>query len=80
MKNGGFSMRYYYYGNPEKETIPEEKSDMYAEEVSFSAGTEENSLSTTSSKTEIFGDLVIEEDTVYEIDRECLKCRENKMS
>lgn len=72
-------MRYYYYGNPERETIPEEKERLNGMAVKLSRGKERYPLSAAASKTEIVGDLVIEEDTVYEIDRECLKCRERKM-
>ena len=66
-------MRYYYYGNPDTETVPKENIHFLSSRVN--ASDSEQSLSMTAQKTEIVGDLVIEEDTVYEIDRECLKCR-----
>lgn len=70
-------MRYYYYGNPEIKTVPNENNISNASQAVI--GDKKPALSMMAQKREIIGDLVIEEDTVYEIDRECLKCRERNI-
>lgn len=69
-------MRYYYYGNPEEEAGSKDKPHGRPGYKKINDDTGKQTLLAAHSKTEVYGDLVIEEDTVYEIDRECLKCRE----
>lgn len=57
-------MRYYYYGN---QSDPEQKQSIHAMHVSDS-----QSVRTVKPADR---DLIIEDDTIYEIDRECLRCR-----
>ncbi|MDD7403331.1 MAG: hypothetical protein SO170_03640 [Butyribacter sp.] len=59
-------MRYYRYGSDQQKAELETKESGKKERQDAWIGR--------------FGELVIEEDTVYEIDEECLKCREKKDS
>lgn len=66
-------MRYYYYGNQEKSTRSNRVWSKAAEESS--GGSDAAAVSMTAQEQRIEGDLVIEEDTIYEIDRDCLRCK-----
>ncbi len=64
-------MRYYHYGNKDSNIFTEERElkasgSIYTPEDKV-AETYRNRLSNKST-------LIIEDDTVYEIDEECLKC------
>lgn len=59
-------MRYYYYGNQNEH---EQKQAVHAMHVSDSHRMRAARLDDR--------DLVIEDDTIYEIDRECLRCRKH---
>ncbi|MDE6568895.1 MAG: hypothetical protein K2K70_14380 [Lachnospiraceae bacterium] len=56
-------MRYYYYGNQ----YDQQKQAIHAMHVSDSQGVRAEKPDDR--------DLIIEDDTIYEIDRECLRCR-----
>lgn len=58
-------MRYYYYGD---EASSQRRKTIHAMHV------DEPSYDTSDNLRD--RDLIIEEDTIYEIDRECLKCRQ----
>lgn len=59
-------MRYYYYG---EEACSKRKRAIHAMDVY-----DQFKLSNDDPKDR---DLVIEEDTIYEIDRDCLRCKGN---
>lgn len=59
----GADMTYYHYGK--KKT----KQDLETEEKEFSRLAE---------KTGKFGELIIDEDTIYEIDEECIRCKKER--
>lgn len=59
-------MRYYYYGDKRS---PEEKTAGNGRAGTVKAGSINRRMSGRDQ------DLVIEEDTVYEIDRECIRCQ-----
>ena len=60
-------MRYYYYGNQHDS---EQKQEIHAMHVY-----DPHKMQTVKHGDR---DLVIEDDTIYEIDRECLRCRRQK--
>lgn len=65
-------MRYYHYGNNNGNTFTEEREL----KASGSIYTETDKPEKTySSRLSNKSTLVIEDDTVYEIDEECLRCR-----
>lgn len=64
-------MRYYHYGN---------KNSMFTEDRELKAsgsvyGVKDRPGETYNSRFSKDSTLVIEDDTVYEIDEECLRCR-----
>lgn len=59
----GADMRYYHYG--------EKKATQELE-------TEEKEFSGMAEKAGRFGELIIDEDTIYEIDEECIRCKKEK--
>lgn len=66
-------MRYFYYG-------PNEKKVVASGVENKSSGILEERADFGQDKTvSIDGDLVIEDDTIYEIDRNCMACRKRGM-
>ncbi len=63
-------MRYYYYGNGVKTEKKRLKASVLSEKRPWQVILQESLLQDQ--------DLVIEDDTIYEIDRECLRCRQNR--
>lgn len=56
-------MRYYHYGSMSDSEPEVKKMETFADDTV---------------QTENIDGLIIDEDTVYEIDEECIKCRKNK--
>lgn len=63
-------MRYYYYGNDVKTARIRQKASALSANRYHQLYFQENLFQDQ--------DLIIEDDTVYEIDRECLRCKKNK--
>lgn len=61
-------MRYFYYGNEQNS-----KGQRQADLRSNGMGQVQNSW-----QNEMEDGLIIEEDTIYEIDQECLACRKRR--
>ena len=58
-------MRYYHYGSMSDSKPEVKKMETFADDTV---------------QTENIDGLIIDEDTVYEIDEECIKCRKNKFT
>ena len=64
-------MRYYHYGN--KNSIFTEEKELKASGSSYTVKDKQGEAYNSRFKRN--STLVIEDDTVYEIDEECLRCR-----
>ena len=58
-------MRYYHYGSMSDSEPEVKKMETFADDTV---------------QTEYIDGLIIDEDTGYEIDEECIKCRKNKFT
>lgn len=79
-------MRYFYYGTEDEELPVDHKNELggYERKIRergrnhFEKRRFNNDLSGYAVNEASVDGLVIEEDTIYEIDQECMRCRDHK--
>ena len=71
--DGGLCMRYYHYGYMVPDGAEVKKAD------TFSVDKNQRIKKRNNTDNKMYEGLVIEDDTVYEIDEECVNCRKNNI-